>query len=148
MLGGFLEQRELQAAEAVVRTVGDLAALEFFNHECSIVEWRYAQFRVVVAHRVERGHPREGGAEVDLVALVGHDRGSQHFLRDGAKQGFGEVHQVAVIPVGLVELDHGEFRVMPCGDPFVAKAAIDLEDLFQAADHQALEVQLRRDAQE
>jgi hypothetical protein len=34
------------------------------------------------------------------------------------------------------------------GDAFVAEVAVDLEDLLQAAHHQALQVQLRGDAQE
>ena len=32
--------------------------------------------------------------------------------------------------------------------PFVAEIAVDLEYFFETADHQSLEVQLRRDAQE
>jgi hypothetical protein len=65
-----------------------------------------------------------------------------------AQQGLGEVHQVVVVPVGRIELHHREFRVVPDADAFVAEVAVDLEHPLEAAHHQALEVQLGRDAQE
>ena len=69
-------------------------------------------------------------------------------LRDVAQQRLGEVHQVAVVPVGRVELQHRELGVVPRRDAFVAEVAVDLEHALEAADDQALQVQLRRDAQE
>ena len=60
----------------------------------------------------------------------------------------GEVHQVVVVPVGRVELHHREFRVVPNRDAFVAETAVDLEHALEAADDEALEVELRGDAQE
>ncbi len=47
----------------------------------------------------------------------------------------------------MVELEHGELGVVPRGHALVAEVAVDFEDLLEAPDHQALEVQLRRDAQ-
>ena len=52
-----------------------------------------------------------------------------------------------VVGVGLVELQHGELGVVLGADAFVAEVAVDLIDAVEAADHQPLEVQLRRDAQ-
>jgi hypothetical protein len=49
--------------------------------------------------------------------------------------------------MGPVELEHGELGVVPGRDALVAEVAVDLVDLLQAADHQALEVQLGRHAQ-
>ena len=63
------------------------------------------------------------------------------------EQLFGEVHQAAVIGVGLVELQHGELGVVVRGEPFVAEVAVDFVDALEAAHHQPLQVQLRRDAQ-
>jgi hypothetical protein len=60
----------------------------------------------------------------------------------------GEVHQVVVVPVRRIELHHREFRVVPDADAFVAEVAVDLEHALEAADHQALQVELGRDAQE
>jgi hypothetical protein len=65
-----------------------------------------------------------------------------------AEQAFGEVHQRVVVRIRLVELHHREFGVVARREAFVAEVAVDLEDLLEAADDQALEVQLRRDAQE
>ena len=52
-----------------------------------------------------------------------------------------------MVPVGRVELHHREFGVVPNRDAFVAEAAVDLEHALEAAHDQALQVQLRRDAQ-
>ena len=71
----------------------------------------------------------------------------QHALRDVAQQRLGEVHQVAVVRVRLVELEHRELGVVPRRDAFVAEVAVDLEHLLEAADDQPLQVQLGRDAQ-
>ena len=60
---------------------------------------------------------------------------------------FGEVHQVVVVGVGLVELEHGELGVVLGADAFVAEVAVDLVDAVDAADDQALEVELGRDAE-
>jgi hypothetical protein len=53
-----------------------------------------------------------------------------------------------VVRVGLVELEHGELGVVLGADAFVAEVAVDLVDAVEAADDQALEVELGRDAQE
>ncbi len=52
-----------------------------------------------------------------------------------------------MVPVRRVELHHREFGVVPNRDAFVAEAAVDLEHALEAADDQALQVELRRDAQ-
>ena len=54
---------------------------------------------------------------------------------------------IAVVGVGLVELEHGELGIVPGGQALVAEVAVDLEHPLEAAHHQALQVQLRRDAQ-
>ncbi len=77
-------------------------------------------------------------------STVGAAGGVDRHLR---QQFRGEVHQAAVIGVGLVELQHGELGVVMRGEAFVAEVAIDLVDALQAAHHQALQIQLRRDAQ-
>jgi hypothetical protein len=69
-------------------------------------------------------------------------------MRGVADQLLGEVHQVLVVPVGRVELHHGELGVVAHRDAFVAEVAVDLEHALKAAHQQALEVQLGRDAQE
>ena len=68
-------------------------------------------------------------------------------MRDLREQLLGQVHQVVVVGVGLVELEHGELGVVLRRDAFVAEVAVDLVDAVEAADHQALQVELGRDAQ-
>ena len=58
-----------------------------------------------------------------------------------------QIHQALIIRVGLIELEHGELRIVLSRDPFVAEIAIDFVDPVQAADNQPLQIQLRRDAQ-
>ena len=52
-----------------------------------------------------------------------------------------------VVAVGLVCLDHGEFRGVGGVDALVAEVAVDFEHAVDAADEAALEEQFRRDAQ-
>ena len=82
------------------------------------------------------------------MTLIDHDGRVRGGDRGGADQRLGEVHQVAVFAIGLVELHHGELGVVPRRQPLVAEVAVDLEHLLEAADHQPLQIQLRRDAQE
>ena len=58
------------------------------------------------------------------------------------------LHQVKVVGVGLVELEHGELGVVLGADAFVAEVAVDLVDAIESADYEALQVKLWRDAQE
>ena len=52
-----------------------------------------------------------------------------------------------VVPIEFVELDHGEFRIVPLRSAFVAEAAVDLENLFHSADQQSFEIEFRSDSQ-
>ncbi len=64
-----------------------------------------------------------------------------------AEQFFGEVHQIFIGCIGLIELHHGEFRVVAYRNTFIAEVAVDFEDPLQAADNQSLQVQFRGNAQ-
>ncbi len=75
-------------------------------------------------------------------------RGAVDFLRDEFDEFFAELHQVVVVGVGLVELEHGELGVVFGADALVAEVAVDLVDAVEAADDQSLQIQLGRDAQE
>src|SRR5664279_766382 len=59
----------------------------------------------------------------------------------------GEVHHVAIVRVGHVELQHGELGIVLRRDALVAEVAINLVDAVHAADHQPLQVKLGRNAQ-
>ena len=59
----------------------------------------------------------------------------------------GEGHDVAIVGVGHVELELRELRIVLEGDAFVPEVPPNLVDAFDPADEQALEVELKRDAQ-
>ena len=85
--------------------------------------------------------------EIDLVAFEFHDGRAGGVDRRLAEQLFGEIDQAAIVRVGLVKLQHGELGVVVGGEAFVAEVAVDLVDAVEAAHHQALQVELGRDAQ-
>ena len=58
----------------------------------------------------------------------------------------GQRHQVVVVGVAPVELEHRELGVVLRRDPLVPEVAVDLEHPLDAADRQPLQIQLRRDA--
>ena len=67
--------------------------------------------------------------------------------RQPAQHVLGQVHEIPVVGVRLVELQHRELGVVSRGQPLVAEVAVDLVDLLEAADHQPLQIELRRDPQ-
>ena len=58
-----------------------------------------------------------------------------------------EIDQAVVIGVRLVKLEHRELGIVVRREALVAEVAIDLVDPLHPADHQPLQIQLRRDAQ-
>ena len=91
---------------------------------------------------------RNGGAEGDrAVATVRHLRPARRPLRDEREHLLGEEHQVLVVAVRLVELQHREFGIVLRRHPFVPEVAGDLVHAIHAADREPLQIQLRRDAQ-
>ena len=108
--------------------------------------------RVVLQDGVDHGEALERLTEIDgqaLFALFGvTDLGvAQDVLRQGAQHLFGEIHQIDVIGVGHIELEHGELGVMANGDAFVAEVAVDLVDTLETTDHQTLQIEFRSDTQ-
>ena len=91
---------------------------------------------------------RYGGASEICVLAEGDLIGADRLARDRRQHLLGHVHQLAVLAVGLVELEHRELGVVLRRDPFVPEVAVDLVDALDAADRQALQVELGRDAQE
>jgi hypothetical protein len=80
------------------------------------------------------------------VIAEGHLLGAGRLDRHLAQHRLGQRHQVGVVGVGPVELEHGELGVVLRRDPLIAEVTVDFEHPFHAADCQPLQVQLRRDA--
>ena len=85
--------------------------------------------------------------EVDALATVLDDGRAQHLHGQGVDEVLHHGHDVVVIGECLVALQHGEFRVVHQVDALVPEDLAHLEDPFQAADDEALEVQLVGDSQ-
>jgi len=104
--------------------------LQLRLQEGAVVELFVAEApRVVLVDRLGDGEAVEGLSQVDGVALVLHHRVAEHGLGGFAEHLLSQVHHVAIIPVRLVELDHGEFRVVTGGEALVPEIAVDLEHL-------------------
>ena len=63
------------------------------------------------------------------------------------EQLFGQLHQVGVVGVGLIELEHRELGIVLGRDAFVAEVSVDLVDAIEAADEQPLQIELGGDPQ-
>ena len=101
----------------------------------------------VLLHQVGEGGPAPGRGEVEVAPAVGEPQTARHQHRHLRHQLLGELHEVGVVGVGLVELEHRELGVVAGGDALVAEHPSDLEDLLEPAHHQPLEVELGGDAQ-
>ena len=92
-------------------------------------------------------HAGERRAQRNRLAVELHFVLADRRLRHEANHLFGHRHQVLVVAVGLIELEHRELGIVPRRDAFVAEIAVDLVHALEAAHDQPLEIQLGRDAQ-
>src|SRR5215468_2659818 len=83
-------------------------------------------------------------SKIDLMVAEGGLCCSIYIPCDLLQHLLGELHQVPIVRVGLIELEHREFGVMLCRDPLVAKVAVDLIYTIESPDDKTLQVQLRR----
>src|ERR1700677_3016727 len=60
---------------------------------------------------------------------------------------FRQVHQLRLVAISLVKLQHGEFGLVNRVDSFVAEISVDLVHAIQPANNQPLQIKFRRDAQ-
>src|SRR5438477_3697752 len=146
-LGGRLEELELQQPHAVGVEHFDVEGNERGFQVLRLRELAEVVSGVVFRDRLRHGQAIEALAEVDLDALVRERRLAEHVAAACAQQLLRQIHEVVVVAIRLVELEHRELGVVARGDAFVPEVAVDLEDLLEAADDEALEIQLRRDPQ-
>ena len=98
----------------------------------------------IASRRVIR---RQGGAK-SISTLAALDLGRpQHPLGDLGDQQLEVVRGLLVVGVGLVPLEHRELGVVLVRDALVAEVLAELVDAVDAADDEALEVELGRDPQ-
>ncbi len=101
----------------------------------------------VLEHQVGHALAPVRWREVDLLALIRElgrtpcrpDGGDHHFL--------DETHDIPVVGVGLVTLQHRELGIVTWRQSLVAKHTPDLVDPPEPADQKPLQVQLEGDTQ-
>ena len=109
----------------------------------------------VEAQALSRFHPRplpERDAAVrrrerDLVTVEGDLVGADRLVRDKRQELFGHDHQLLVVAVGLVELQHRELGIVLGRNALIPEVTVDLVDSFDPANGQPLQVELRRNPQ-
>jgi hypothetical protein len=79
-------------------------------------------------------------AEVNLVTFEFHHGRTGGIDRRLAQQFLGEIDQAAIVRVRLVELQHGEFGIVMCREPFVAEIAVDFVYPVQATHYETLQI--------
>src|SRR5699024_3930398 len=136
-----------QPAPALPRLGRDAQALAVGAHRVDVAQVGGGDLRVELEHGVTHRPAPEPRPQVDLPAVPFHLRSAHHLQGDFADHRLGQVHDLVVGDVGLVELDHGALGVVPGRHALVAEVAVDLVDPLQTSDDQPLEVQLRRHPQ-
>src|SRR5580658_2597223 len=85
--------------------------------------------------------------EVEFNFAILDLRASTYFHSDAAKQFLRQIHQLVVVAVRLVELEHREFGLMDRVDAFVAEVAVDFVYAVEPAHRESFQVQLRSNSQ-
>ena len=88
-----------------------------------------------------------GCVQVVLAALIADPARGEQRIGQPMQQPLDQLHELVVVGVGPVQLEHRELGVVLGRQPFVAEIAVDLVDALEAADDQPLQIELRRDAQ-
>ena len=76
--------------------------------------------------------------QIYFSALVGYLGGPQNFFSHICQQLFCKIHQISKVLIGLIEFQHGKFRIMSRGNTFIPKITINFKNLLHATDNQSL----------
>ncbi len=112
-----------------------------------VVQISHIRFRTIFLDRFTHGQFFERLTEVKHFITVRNLGGAQNILRQRTEQRLRQFDQVFVVRIRHIEFHHGELRIMAHGDAFVTEVTVNFEYAFEAANHQTLEVQFRRDTQ-
>ena len=120
----------------------------FGRRELRHLRLRARRLRPVLNDRFPHGHaPPVRPGPINLVLAPLGLGPASYVFRGLLNQLLGQVHYAAIVGISLVELEHGELRIPPPPQPFVAEVAIDFVHPVKSAHGQSLQIQLRRDAQ-
>ena len=102
---------------------------------------------------VEHSFPhRQAGKRLGKIiaglAIFGQDAlSANHIFCQTAKHRLGQIHQILVSSISLIELEHRELRIVPGGQSLITKISIDFEHPVKTAYYQSLQIQLRCNSQ-
>ena len=100
-----------------------------------------------LADRLDHLDPLEGTRDRDLFSLVPNRWRAVDALRQVDHERLGQLHHALDIRVGLVELQHRVLGAVPLVHALVAENAPDLKDAVEAADDEALQIELEGDSE-
>ena len=140
---GFLENFQEQLAPAVTRFDLHFEPHAMRSERIAITAIGNTDFRIHLANGFFELPAPERRCEIDIGAVPMHLRGADRFDRNIADQCLRQIHHFAVSDVGLVQLQHRELGIVPCGYAFVAEITVDFVYAFKATDNESLEIQLR-----
>ena len=146
-LDRLLEDFQQQLAPAVTWLDMDMQSLAMPRERIAIAAVGCADVRIVMAHRLVQSPAPERRRQIDVGAVPMQLRGAEHFDRDVPNHVLGQIHDLDVGRIGFVEFEHGELGIVPRRHALVAETAVDLVHALETADHQSLQIQLRRHAQ-
>ena len=102
---------------------------------------------VVVIRAAPRTREVDGARDIAVIVLVLDFQATAKFLREVAGHFLDEVGHFLEIRKRPVSFEHRELRIVAARNAFVAEVAVEFENFRVAADQQALEEKLRRNAQ-
>ena len=147
MLGRLLEDLDLQLPRAVVGIRLEAEPLAHLAQIGPVAQRERIDTRTVLDERLLDRDAAECFAEVVVAPLVADLAGAVNGIAQAPDRLLDPVHEITIIGVREVQLEHREFRVVLRRQALVAEVAVDLVDALEAADQQALQIQLGRDAQ-
>ena len=148
VLDALLEDLDLDLAQPVGVLECNAEALCNGTRLRKVVDFRFRDIGIEVQDRLPDCHTRETAAEVIALPLILNGAAAVDVKRQASQHVFCEIHEVVVIRIGLVELQHRELGIMPCRETLVAEVAIDFINALEAADHEPLQIEFGRNAQE
>src|SRR5579864_4050026 len=102
--------------------------------------------RPIIKDGLAHGEPLET-PKIEFLSTEAHFRGTADFFRQFAQQRLRQLHQLPVVAIRLIKLEHRKFRLMDGINSLIAEIAVYFVHTVKTAHNQSLQIQFRRDAQ-
>ena len=146
VLNEFIEEQIENIAFEVTFFV--LNVVLFCNSSCFFQSVDFIKvYAGIFLNSVNHGDTCERFAKVDFLAAINDFSCAQYLFGNIAQQLFSQVHDVFIVGICLIELEHGEFWIVFGVHAFVTEYTTDFVNFIKAADNQTFQVQLKSDTQ-